>query len=93
MAQILNIDLNKNPEVASLIADMEPGADVFLKTTLKFKDDQTAKLRIEAVAAEPEDLDDDGEDESETGEPDSTDEGEKKTDSSANDAEAKSVSE
>ncbi len=60
----LPIDLKKNPEVASLVADMEVGATVRLETTIKSKDEQTLVLVLEsATAGEATATDDEGDEE------------------------------
>lgn len=59
--QIIPIDLKKNPEVADLLTDMQPGARVYLCATIKDKDLANANLRIEEIVAKPEDLPQPGE--------------------------------
>jgi len=52
--QRINIDLNKNPEVAELIADMEVGDEIVIRGTIHHKDDQTLKVELDEVdAGEP----------------------------------------
>lgn len=46
----ITIDLTKDPEVAALLADKEPGAKVCGCFTVKSRDDQTAVLRIQSMA-------------------------------------------
>jgi hypothetical protein len=71
----LPIDLKKNPEVASLVADMEVGAAVRLETTIKSKDEQTLVLVLESATAGEATEDED----SEGDETDSEDESEPKS--------------
>lgn len=49
MAQKITIDLKKNPDVASVVADMEVGAPLEVSTTIASKDDQTLVLEVEDV--------------------------------------------
>lgn len=56
MHPIVTIDLPKNPEVAALVADMEPSKRVFACFTIKDKDDQTLTLRLSEMAASPDEL-------------------------------------
>jgi hypothetical protein len=58
MSQRLSIDLKKNPEVAELISDMEPGAKVNLTTAIYSKDEQTLVLELEEAEAGTEAADD-----------------------------------
>jgi acetyl-CoA carboxylase beta subunit len=46
----IQIDLTKDPEVAALLADKEPGAKVYGCFTVKSLDEQTAVLRIKEMA-------------------------------------------
>lgn len=48
--QTITIDLTKDPEVAALLADKEPGAKVYACFSLKSRDEQTAVLRIKEMA-------------------------------------------
>jgi hypothetical protein len=41
------IDLKKNPDLAALVADKEPGDWIELRVSIKAKDDQTLTYRIE----------------------------------------------
>jgi len=54
--QIVPIDLKKNPEVADLLVDMQPGQRVYACLTIKDKDENNANLRIEEVVSTPEEL-------------------------------------
>lgn len=56
--QTIDIDLKQNPDIANLVADLEPGAKIELSTSIKAKDDQTLTLTIES-ASEGEDTTDD----------------------------------
>lgn len=70
MSKILDLDLNANPAVKDLLADLEPGAKLVIRATLKSKDDQTAQVRIMKVEEDetPEEEDaEDGEEEGEMG--------------------------
>lgn len=70
MSKILDLDLNANPAVKDLLADLEPGAKLVIRATLKSKDDQTAQVRIVKVEEDetPEEEDaEDGEEEGEMG--------------------------
>lgn len=69
MSKILDLDLNANPAVKDLLADLEPGAKLVIRATLKSKDDQTAQVRIMKVEEDetPEEEDaEEGEEEGET---------------------------
>jgi hypothetical protein len=72
--QTITIDLKKNPDVADLIADMDPGAKICLYTGIKAKDDQTLTLTLDS-AEQCEDKSDD-EDESEEEDSEESDEAE-----------------
>ena len=50
------IDLTKNPEIASLLSDAEPGKKIYGCFTLKSRDDQTAQLRISEMTDDPDEL-------------------------------------
>lgn len=43
----VTIPLDKNPDLAALVADKEPGDWVELRASIKAKDDQTLTLRLE----------------------------------------------
>jgi hypothetical protein len=72
----VQIPLDKNPDVAALVAEMEPGTPVYGAFTLKSRDEQTLVLRIEDMEASADELpsaeelrgeeDDEEEDETET---------------------------
>lgn len=49
----IQIPLDKNPDVAALIADKEPGDKVYGCFTIKAQDAQTATLRIEEMTDDP----------------------------------------
>lgn len=53
---VVQIPLDRNPDVAALLADKDPGARVYACFTIKSQDPQTAQLRIEEFADSPEDL-------------------------------------
>lgn len=54
--QTITLDLKKEPDIAALVADMQPGDPVTLHTTVKAKDDQTLTLTLEeAEEGEPHD--------------------------------------
>lgn len=55
MAQRIQIDKKKNPEAASVVADLEVGARVEVITTIAAQDDQTLTLEVEEVVAGEED--------------------------------------
>lgn len=60
----LTIDLRKNPDIAGLVTDMQPGDPVTLHTTLKHKDEQTLQLTVEsAEEGEPKEADEGASDE------------------------------
>lgn len=44
---VIDIDLTKNPDLAALVADKEPGDWIELRASIKAKDDQTLSLRLE----------------------------------------------
>lgn len=54
----ISIDLNKNPDVAALLADKEAGAKVYGCFTIKSMDDQTAVLRIAEMTGTKDELPD-----------------------------------
>lgn len=64
----IQVPLDKNPDVAALVADMQPGARVCGCFTIKSKDAQTLELRIEQMADSPSELkmEDDEEEDGET---------------------------
>lgn len=47
--QVLQIDLFKNPEVAQVVSDMQPGDDIIIHGTIKALDDQTLTVTVEEV--------------------------------------------
>lgn len=49
MAQRITIDLNKNKDAASAVADLQPGDEVEVITTIVSKDDQSLVLEVEEV--------------------------------------------
>ena len=80
--QTITIDLKKNPDVADLVADMDPGTSICLTTSIKAKDDQTLTLTLDSAeeceSKDEEDAEDSEEDTEETDETDETeDEGAK----------------
>ena len=56
MSSVLDIPLDKNPDVAALVADKSVGDRVFGAFTIKAKDDQTLSIRIEEMADNPSEL-------------------------------------
>lgn len=54
--QIVPVDLKKNPAVADLLVDKQPGDRVYACFTIKDKDANNANLRIEEIVATPEEL-------------------------------------
>lgn len=50
MNPVVPIDLKKNPDVAALVADMEPGDKVYACFTIKSKDDQTLFIRLSEMS-------------------------------------------
>lgn len=56
MSAVLTIDLTKNPEVAALVADMQPGDKVYGCFTIKDRDDQSLNIRIKEMAASCDEL-------------------------------------
>ena len=52
----IQVPLDKNPDVAALVADLEPGDSVCGCFTIKSKDAQTLELRIEEMAKTPDEL-------------------------------------
>lgn len=77
--QRLTIDLKKNPDVAKLVADLEPSDCIYAELCIVSKDDQSLVVEIEATGETPSDLEGDeteseGKDESdESEESDGTD--------------------
>jgi hypothetical protein len=81
MSTVITVDLTKEPDVAALTADMQPGAHVYGCFTIKSRTDQTLELRISDMAAtcdelpeesdstDEEDAEDGGDDEEAEGEP------------------------
>jgi len=49
--QTLIIDLKSNPEVANVVAGLEPGTGLIFKTSIKSLDEQTLKVTLEEVEA------------------------------------------
>lgn len=45
--QKIQIDLKKNPEIADLVIDLQPGDKILLHTSINELDDQTLGLTIE----------------------------------------------
>lgn len=61
----INVDLTKNPELAALVADMEPGDWITLDASIKSADGQTLVARLERcdTCEKPDDAEYDEEDE------------------------------
>ncbi len=55
---VITIDLLKNPDVAALAADKQPGDKVYGCFTVKSRDDQTLELRIAEMAGSKDELPD-----------------------------------
>jgi hypothetical protein len=53
---ILTIPLDKNKDVAELVAEKQPGDRLYACFTIKAKDDQTLTVRLEEVTDKTEDL-------------------------------------
>lgn len=53
MAQKLTIDLNKNKEVADVVADLSPGSTVYIKGSIAALDKQTLQVELEEVSDSP----------------------------------------
>lgn len=74
MSPVITIPLEKNDEIAALVADMQPADRLYGCFTIKAKDDQSLVLRIEEMTDNKEDLpdkkeyDEDGEEKEEDGE-------------------------
>lgn len=58
MSPVITIPLEKNDEIAALVADMQPSDELYLCCTIKAKDAQSLVLRIKEVAEDKEDLPD-----------------------------------
>lgn len=54
--EVIPIDLTKNPDVAALVADMQPGEKIYGCFTIKDKDDQTLSIRIKEMASTKDEL-------------------------------------
>jgi 3-methyladenine DNA glycosylase AlkC len=50
MSQKLTVDLEKNPEVADLLTDMEVGEAIFIRGTIANMDDKTLEVRLQEVS-------------------------------------------
>lgn len=57
--QTIVVDLTRQPEIADLVADMEPGDTVTLRTSIKSKDDQSLLLTVETATGKARDPDKD----------------------------------
>lgn len=72
MSTVVTIPLEKNTEIAALVADKQPADRLYGCFTIKAKDSQSLILRVEELSDKPDDLpkpdekeeyeDDDGED-------------------------------
>lgn len=58
MSTVITIPLEKNKEIAALVADKEPGARLYLCGSVKSRDDQSLIFRIEEMTDNKEDLPD-----------------------------------
>ena len=58
MSAVITIPLEKNDEIAALVADMQPADRIYGCFTIKAKDDQSLVLRIEEMADSKDDLPD-----------------------------------
>lgn len=47
--QVITIDLKKNPDIADLLVDMEPGDILDLHCSIKAMDDQTCSLTVQSA--------------------------------------------
>lgn len=47
--QVIQIDLFKNPEVASVVSDMQPGDAIIIHGTIQSLDQQTLTVTVEEV--------------------------------------------
>lgn len=56
---IIQIDLKRNPDVSSLIADMEMGEKVCFRTSLKSKSENLAEFTLEKAEEAGDDVDND----------------------------------
>lgn len=61
--QTLTIALDKEPNLAALLADKEPGDKITLHTSVKDLNDQTATLTITGCEEGPDDEDEEDDDE------------------------------
>lgn len=52
----LQIPLDKNPDVAALVADMQPGDKIYACLTIQSQDAQTLTARLKEVTDDPDDL-------------------------------------
>ena len=50
--QTITIDKKSSPDVAAVAADLEPGTEVTVKTTVKANDDQTLTLTVREIEVE-----------------------------------------
>ena len=73
--QRLTIDLKKNPDVAKLVADLEPSDYIYAELCIVSKDEQSLVVEIEATGETASDLEGD---ETESDESDDGDEPESK---------------
>lgn len=73
MSAVITIPIEKNKELAALVADKQPGEKLYGCFSIKSKDDQSLVLRIEEMTDSKEDLPDKAE-YSEEGEDDSIEE-------------------
>lgn len=48
--QTIALDLKNNPELQSLVADMNPGDKIELTASIKSKDDQSVTLTVETAS-------------------------------------------
>lgn len=56
MSTVVTIPLEKNSEIAALVADKQPADRLYGCFTIKAKDDQSLILRVEELADKPDDL-------------------------------------
>lgn len=56
MSTVITIPLEKNKEIAALVADKQPAERLYACFTIKAKDDQSLILRVEEMSDKPDDL-------------------------------------
>ena len=56
MSTVITIPIEKNKEIAALVADKQPSDRLYGCFTIKAKDDQSLILRVEELSDKPDDL-------------------------------------